>query len=552
MASLGCLSLSVTDTLGGVVTDDAGCWVVEFYDFTATAGQLDGDLAQLGDVHERARRNGARQGTPVIVHTAGEVDARVNLFFRTGPMAAARPGTWRRYAFALVVWLNFLQVWGRPWDRAGRGDVEAFKDWRLTDARNDGRVAPASFDTDRAALNSFYGWASSRYRITNPVPSAPRRAWRQADEGDAALRDLPGRDGLRPASASRRQVKWMLRPAFEQWRDVGLRGYGLDGLRRPGWRGGGCEDRDIAFVDGLYGTGLRLTEWASVLDVELPRADGARFARAYLAAACAKGGHHGRVYRIPRAVLAAVEAYLDPVEGSRRLAISRAQRAGRYDGLPGARIVTGYNAQARVLHLAPQAGEGGARAVRADALGPGERRLLFRKAPAGLEPLAVWLTPAGMPKTPHGWEDTFQAANARIRGAWAAAGGRPWEAPLFCRPHMCRHSFALKWFSILSLAWDRRLEGFTADEAAELRDMFGDVWFQLATLMGHADPATTRDVYLEPFTSLRLDYLMSLLDEDERAGVDALVRAVAADTGRVLAGLPALADGSDLAKAGRR
>jgi hypothetical protein len=234
-----------------------------------------GTWLSLGDVHERARRNGARQGTPVIMHTSGDVDARVNLFFRTGPMAAARPATWRRYAFALVVWLNFLRVWGRPWDQAGPGDVEAFKDWRLTDARNDGRVAPASFDTDRAALNSFYGWASSRYGIANPVPTAPRRGWRGADDSGAALGDLPGRDGLRPASASRRQVKWMLRPAFEQWVDIGLRGYGFDGLRRAGWRGGGCEDRDIAFTDGLYGTGLRLTEWASVLDVELPPAGGA-------------------------------------------------------------------------------------------------------------------------------------------------------------------------------------------------------------------------------------------------------------------------------------
>lgn len=275
------------------MTDGAGCWVVEFYDFTTAAGQLDGDLARLGDVHERARRNGARQGTPVIAHTAGETDARVNLFFRTGPMAAARPGTWRRYAFALVVWLNFLRVWGRPWDQAGPGDVEAFKDWRLTDARNDGRVAPASFDTDRAALNSFYGWASSRYGITNPVPTAPRRGWRRAGDRGAALGDLPGRDGLRPASASRRQVKWMLRPGFEQWVDIGLRGYGFDGLRRAGWRGGSCEDRDIAFADGLYGTGLRLTEWASILDVELPPAGGVRYARAYLAAAGGTGGSTG-------------------------------------------------------------------------------------------------------------------------------------------------------------------------------------------------------------------------------------------------------------------
>jgi hypothetical protein len=271
-----------------------------------------------------------------------------------------------------------------------------------------------------------------------------------------------------------------------------------------------------------------------VLDVELPAAGGGRFPRAWLSAGCAKGGRHGRFYRIPRGVLAAVEAYVDPVEGSRRLAVERAQQAGRYQRLRGARIVTGHNPRSRVLHLA---GESGARRVSVDALGPDERRLLFRRARRGLEPLALWLTPGGMPKKAHGWEDTFQAANARVQGAWEAAGGGSGEAALFCRPHMCRHSFALKWFSILSVVWEHRIEGFTAEEVKDLRDTFGDLWFQLASLMGHADPATTREVYLEPFCALRVDYLMSLLDEEEKTGIDALVQAVAADSGRVLTGL---------------
>lgn len=108
--------------------------------------------------------------------------------------------------------------------------------------------------------------------------------------------------------------------------------------------------------------------------------------------------------------------------------------------------------------------------------------------------------------------------------------------PAVGRPHMLRHSFCLKWFSILSVVWERRIDGFTESEIKDLRYQFGDIWFQLATLMGHADPAVTRDIYLEPFTSLQVDYLMSLLDEDEQTGLDALVRAVAADRAdRVLA-----------------
>jgi hypothetical protein len=110
---------------------------------------------------------------------------------------------------------------------------------------------------------------------------------------------------------------------------------------------------------------------------------------------------------------------------------------------------------------------------------------------------------------------------------------------------------ALKWFSVLSLVWEHRLEGFSAEEVKDLRDTFGDLWFQLAGLLGHADPATTRAVYLEPFCTLQVDYLLSLLDEEEKAGVDALVRAVAVSGGRTLTGL-GMPDGGDAGQAADR
>ena len=316
--------------------------------------------------------------------------------------------------------------------------------------------------------------------------------------------------------------------------NVGLRGYGFDGLRWPGWRGQ-SEDRDVAFLEGLYGTGLRLREWASILDVELPGAAAGRMTRAWLAAACIKGGGEGRRYYLPRSVLAAVASYMDPVEGSRKEAVTRAQREGRYDGLYGTRIVTWYNPRSRVVYVE---GPDGAVPLSVDVLGPDERRLLFRRTPGGLEPLAVWLAPDGMPKKASGWEDAFAAANERIARAWAGSGdgsAPSGQCPLWARPHMLRHSFALKWFSILSAVWQPRIDGFTDDELKDLRAQFGDVWYQLATLLGHAGPATTRDYYLEPFTGLQVDYLMALLDEDERDGIDGLVRAVAGNSGLVIA-----------------
>ncbi|MEU2248526.1 integrase [Streptomyces sp. NPDC019224] len=518
---------------------------MDFYDFTVAQPEPGTDqLSGFGDLHARAAANGARHGTPVILGPEGKPDPKVNLFFRTGAMVDARPSTWRRYAYALVVWLEFLRVFGRRWQDATPRDVEAFKEWRLTDLRNDERVLPTSFDTDRAALNTFYVWAGHRYGVANPVASAGVRLGRRPSfSGELEGYTGGSRDPLRPAGSSRRQVKWMLRTAFEQWRNIGLCGYAFDGVRRRGWRGSN-EDRDAAFVDGLYGTGLRLTEWASVLDVELPAVGNARFSSAWLSAACIKRGEEGRVYRVPRSVLSAVAAYTDPLEGSRMEAVRRAQRAGRYDALHAVRIVTGYNARNRTLIVE---GGSGPVPISVDVLGPDERRLLFRRTSHGLEPLWLWLAPGGLPKKPHGWEDTFQAANERVAEAWVRTAGpglegeererRKAECPLWARPHMLRHSFCLKWFSILSAVWQRRVDGFTEEEVRDLREQLGDIWYQLATLMGHKHPETTRNIYLEPFSALEVDYLMALLDEEETAGVDALLRAVTRDGGRTLTGV---------------
>ena len=133
-----------------VMRDGTGYWDVEFYDFVSgSPGAVEG-LPGFGDLHERAAGNGARHGTPVIVSGDGAADPRVNLFFRTGPMADAVASTWRRYAYALVVWLNFLYALGRAWDHATVRDVEAFKHWRLTDPSNGGRGAPPNNATHTA------------------------------------------------------------------------------------------------------------------------------------------------------------------------------------------------------------------------------------------------------------------------------------------------------------------------------------------------------------------------------------------------------------------
>lgn len=513
-------------------------WVVDFYDFQdrLRLPESDATVHEFGDVYAQADRNGARHGTPLLMSLSHGPDARINLFFRASSVSGKRRRTWRRYAFTLVVWLNFLAQRERSWFEAATRDYYDFKYWRMADSRNPSRVGAMAFDTDRAALSTFYRWASGEYGVHNPIPA-------QSAQGESAgSRGRGRRMPDRPAGSPRRDVKWLLRQAFEQWRDVGLRGYEFDGRRPDLWRGFN-EDRDAAFVDGLWGTGLRLTEWSSVLDVELPAADvPGRYPKAWLATECAKGGRYGREYRIPRGVLKSIAGYMDPVEGSRREAIERAHRAGRYERLGDVQIVTGHNPRSRTIHVTDGHGSGW---LSLNVLKDTDRLRLFRRTPTGLEPLAVWLSSNGMPRQAHSWEKTFRWANQRVATAWVRAGAPllgdgPWvgsaahPCPLWARPHMLRHSFALRWYAVLSAVWNERLAGYTDAEKRAFREQFGDIWYQLATLLGHRSPETTRDWYLEPFLGLEVDYLMDLLDADERTAVDGLLKRVAGESELVL------------------
>lgn len=61
-------------------------------------------LPELMGVHDR------RAGQPFLLGPEGRPDAWVNGFFTTYPMAVRDRDTWRKYAYALGLWLNFLVV----------------------------------------------------------------------------------------------------------------------------------------------------------------------------------------------------------------------------------------------------------------------------------------------------------------------------------------------------------------------------------------------------------------------------------------------------------
>jgi integrase len=453
---------------------EPGRWVVFRYDLDrgwpdAIDGVPDTATAAVKAVKDRDRK----QGQPFLISPSGRPDVRINAFFSSRKMRGKSPLTWKKYSYSLGLWLNFLTVLEREWDTATDEDAEYFKEWRITETANPERVAFSTFRGDLVGLRSFYKWAAPRYAIVDPVALV--------DDYD-----------LMPHGPRQKDIKWLDPAGYRRWRDLGLRGLGIDGRPDNGFRGRN-EQRDVAFAEGLYGTGLRLTEWASVLVCELPEDDPSRgFSTRWLANACAKRSY-GHRYWIPRRPLLEVLSYL---EGARARAVRRAQRSGRYERIAGVRLVLDVQRE----HLVVLEPDGRQTRPAIDAISPVMRRRLFRHTPQGLEPLTVWLNEDGLPRDPHGWEHTFDTANARI-----ARQGFP---GLRATPHHLRHSFCLRWYSIGKLIYEARLDHLSEAERKDFREQFGDTWDLVATMVGHRNPLTTREHYLEPFQSLDIELLL--------------------------------------------
>ncbi|MFJ6531483.1 hypothetical protein [Microbacterium sp. NPDC091662] len=170
---------------------------------------------------------------------------------------------------------------------------------------------------------------------------------------------------------------------------------------------------------------------------------------------------------------------------------------------------------------------------RIEDLTPEARRRLYRDTDFGLEPLQLWLNEDGLPRPKQAWYGAFERANARVL--------KQGVVNLKCTPHMLRHSFALRWYSVARLIWERRWNGQRDSYVSDFREQFGDAWTFVQTMLGHADVTTTRSIYLEPFRALDvralLEYGRADLDSETLVQVlrdDARVRFVSAEEARVI------------------
>ena len=226
-----------------------------------------------------------------------------------------------------------------------------------------------------------------------------------------------------------------------------------------------------------------------------------------------------------RRVAQQVRYYVD--EGGRQAAVTRAQVAGHYEEITD-RWLLRSTRRGREIEVVD--GRGRTRDISLDAMTPRLRMRLFREGEHGLEPMWVWLNHDGTPRPKRAWYKTFSRANERVERVLEIQG----PAQLWARPHMLRHSFALHWYCIATFVAWQRIRTLSEREQREFRDQLGDVWYLVATLLGHSSPEVTKSVYLEPFNGVQIEELIALMDADDQAAMQRLVNTVVADEPRVL------------------
>ena len=415
-------------------------------------------------------------GHPYLLRPDGSVDDDVIRYCNSESFRRLALKSQIGYAYDLRSYLSFLELRGVNWRVATGDDLVAYEYSRRRDPDNAKPISAATFARELTAVRRFYVWQRRR----GTVESVPML--------DDWVRLPDGTIGPRPETERSSKKMWLTPRQYRRWRDVGLRGYGVDNLRDSSW-GGRNASRNRAFADTLWSSGLRLSEAAALLSWEVPaESPGKPFSRGHLALPAATGTD--RDFWISGEALRAIDAYRTT---ERTAAVHRARRQGRYDDLEGITVVSPDRVSLKHLDVE-------------------DRRRMFIESDGGLEPASLWLTDSGMPMSQVSWEKVFHAANARC----ASAG-----VEVRCRPHMLRHSFAFRIIAareVSSQRWPAPAQGSAP------RRLLGDRYMLVQELLGHRSLETTHQLYRDLDERWRAQQVLSEEDDPRSSLNDLLVQ----------------------------
>ncbi|MGY1960767.1 tyrosine-type recombinase/integrase [Nocardia gipuzkoensis] len=366
----------------------------------------------------------------------------------------------------------------------------AYLVWRRNDLAGP-RVDDSTWDREVTAVNQFYLWqVRMQNLLANPIPQRARRPashYGGHRGGESATTAATYSHG-----AGRDKVVWIPPASYRRWRNVGIRGYTIEGLPDGNFRGRWAA-RNALFCDVMVRTGLRLSEQTALTVFEVPMDRGlGGYQRFWLPASIAKGGSARWVY-VPQSLVGEAVTYaaIDRPE-----VIKAAQAVGRYRRWLRPFVVEDPDR--------PVARSPGGSSIKVAYLDPGERRRLLIDGPGGLEPAGFWLTESGNPMSSSGWQGIFRTANLRCRRA---------GVDLWVHPHSLRHSFAVVTLEQLQRGHIANQADHSPDQRRTYSMIFGDPLDWVRRRLGHRSVVTTQ-VYLHALAELEMETRMMLVPDE--------------------------------------
>jgi site-specific recombinase XerD len=436
---------------------------------------LPGDLSPWLDEED------VPDGAPYLLSPTFEYDITLNSYFLSTTVGEPENTTANRVR-ALKRFLDFLWIARdrRSWRDATEADHLAFFHWRRRDESGP-RVSGATWSQEVALVNEFYKWAvNAGHAHTNPIPQRQRRA---APPGAAAWRG--NQTETVPATYAHDEngehIEWLSPPSYRKWRDVGLRGYGNDGLPDCRFRGRWAS-RNATYADLMVRTGMRLSEQSSLTVLEVPTETGlGGYQRFWLPGPIAKRFSARWIY-VSESVIRDLASY---VEYDRAEMIEQAREAGRYRQIRQPFVIEDPS-QPTIVR---QPGNQSHHSAKLAQLNPRERQRLFIDTDSGLEPALFWLNENGLPMTTSGWQSVFDTANQRCAAMRVA---------LSSHPHLLRHSFAVVTLEQLQRGHIAALSELSPDQRGHYTRIFGDPLDWVRRRLGHASVVTTAIYLHEP------------------------------------------------------
>ena len=405
-----------------------------------------------------------REGTPILLDHRWQPLRPWLQYFRHLAMTVGT-STLRNYGYDALRFAGFLAGRGSDVVTASPDDIVAYRDHRLRDVEKP--VTSATWQRESVIIRGVYSFLEQ----TGQIDQVP---WITIGRATPLTNRWTTEPDIRPLT----QTQWRV------FRDIGLGGDLPDGGFDPSWRGQNPM-RAKAGAQLAVTTGMRVGEFSSLMDVELPAntADGASL----LLEASAKFQKRRRVH-VPAETLRLIDLYR-ATERRRHVEASRASLRARQDEL--------YLVKEIDLHTRTIRGSlnGTPSTWRFHLFPPELRRIAVTDRGAGLEALGLFLGRGGLPISLRAWHDQFDAASRRVRElAPDRMGGRHSKVT----PHDLRHTFAvvlLKALTARAIAHESARQTGVLGPATISEHIALNPRLTVQRLLGHSNPATTM-VYL--------------------------------------------------------